>query len=424
VVASRRTLLHLRNLQSQSFICVFLLCTFSLSSSALRPCFFYRLVNNPSKRLGKDFYKADVTKDILGVKQTPAESAHDRLVEMGLRENENDPDDLNNIISIEFEGFTGFRPYMYQGQLEKQAAYAAQFASDMYASLGGNTAKLPFRQIIIRPMRGSGGKTRMQVEGNQLIIAMPVVPIYGARVLTNRQLNRLWKEGVFLEQVTEYFILKKDGPLRKRWYFLNPVGEFRTTARRELGGLLKRLHGIADNLLTSVERITTPADAEARILENVDKDKLDPRNLAFLKNLEPGQRKELIELWQAEMRNPLHTDGIVDGAVVKALDADSAEVNYDVENKGWIAVQNIHDITISFGSPYVKYFGTEDGKVKSDPGSTDRPTMRMRNVGRLVAVNTVDRIRIHLNLKPEVIGTATLDAALTKMREASEESDE
>lgn len=284
--------------------------------------------------------------------------------------------------------------------VEEQVVAAAELARQIHVQTRGRDHGL-FKFIDIVP--GSQLERPMQLDGERLTIGVPE-GVFGYQPANVYSLRRDFDAGEHLD--TEL--------LAKRWELINPVGEFRTMLRSEIGRLTGTLQQ-AFKKAKAKKGEDKKADVRALVKAHVDPSfmsgpghSLVDEALAMIDRIAADDLDAVLDRWGAELGGDGRADDVAD-ALLAVNDAMSeTTVKGKIRLEGRVAYGNFHNIDV--------------GVHLSDGGLARYVTLAPKTLdldvevkGKWFAGYTVDNVNVTLSAH-RLLETAGLDRALEHLR--------
>jgi hypothetical protein len=283
---------------------------------------------------------------------------------------------------------------------KKQEEEAIQFAADMFVELHGNIQRMPFREIEIAPAETLPRGEKIDLQGDRLVIGVGKGFFgRGRKVLNKDELRGLWNEG-------EHF--SKEPEIKKYWNFLNPVGGFRSFARKEL-------HTVREQLQTSLSSILKRAQSDPEralsqfrslIASEVSSEKLSAESKKKLADVTTNNVETIAKDWKNRLETSEDVEGTINAAQRKVLKLRSTQGSeIDVVTTGLVAYGNFHDIQVGISASSGNYDDLVE--VASEPFK-----VKARSYGVFFGGYTIDRVHVFIDFH-QAVPTSSLDRALS-----------
>lgn len=260
-----------------------------------------------------------------------------------------------------------------------------------------------------------------QFESGKLLLKIPYWQISSlSRYLNEQKLKQIWHQGVHFP---------KRSPVRKYWWLINPIGDFRSNLRNllilaaqkqilGLDQLLAKLNLIEGQQSTTITPQTIlPPSADFRktaitfLKKSAHEEKLGVNLELVLKNHSDQLITRLLELFRDNLSDPGQIEELVDTGTLslqQALTQEQSQI--DIKMFGFVNVGNYHriDVDLNWSAGYLKKY------IDIVPRQINVKAMQWG----FVNVYTIDDITVAPNLHNALkidFETAALEKALNEL---------
>ena len=284
--------------------------------------------------------------------------------------------------------------------LLQQIEAAASFLRDFQISvLGQRTSIFQLHEIEFRIEDRLG--QAYQFESGKLLLKIPYWQISAfSRYLNEAKLKQIWHQGTHLT---------KKSAIRKYWWLINPIGEFRSNLRNVLilaaqkqilglDKLLGKLDIIEGQKTTTLipQSILPPRDnfhqtAITFLKKSTNEEKLGVNLEMMLKDQNDELLTRLLELFRDNLQDPGQIEELIDVGTLslqQALTQEKSQV--DIKMFGFVNVGNYHriDVDLDWSAGHLKKY------IEIVPRQVDVKAMQWG----FVNVYTIDDITVSPNL--------------------------
>ena len=311
--------------------------------------------------------------------------------------------------------------------LIQQIEAAASFLRDFQIGVLGQRTSI-FQLHEIEFQIDDCFRQAYQFESGKLLLKIPYWQISSlSRYLNEQKLKQIWHQGVHFP---------KRSPVRKYWWLMNPIGDFRSNLRNllilaaqkqilGLDQLLTKLNLIEGQQTTTIAPQTAlpsnptvlPPNPEFRktaitfLKKSAHEEKLGVNLELILKNHSDQLLTRLLELFRENLSDPGQIEELVDTGTLslqQALTQEQSEV--DIKMFGFVNVGNYHriDVDINWSAGYLKKY------IDIVPRQINVKAMQWG----FVNVYTIDDITVAPNLHNALkidFETAALERALNEL---------
>ena len=291
---------------------------------------------------------------------------------------------------IRVEGFEAEKLKPWQrAQLEAQLKEAVGFMNDLYVASHGEPRNLTIRELVVMPWWKSGSWGTIRQRDERLVLGVMHVPGYGLVVRPKETLRAKYDDGKHLSRGT---------PLRKYWYFLNPVGEFRTQLRNSISKAAKFLSG----RLESLGKSRDVASLSHGLKEAAQTLKLSEAEQAALTTAIAGRTPEELRDFVADWKS------YVDDPSRIQIDVEPQTRDGNVKVRVWSLLAgygNYHRVKVT-----VRTGDNDKLDQLRTTGDID-----VQVTGALFAGYTIDDVDVHVQHADRGLGKSGLDYALSRL---------
>ncbi|MEC4894323.1 MAG: hypothetical protein SAL07_03000 [Oscillatoria sp. PMC 1051.18] len=234
-----------------------------------------------------------------------------------------------------------------QAILKKQIEAVAKFLRDFHIAINGQRTSI-FQLYEVEIQVKQAIKSNLSFSAGKLLVQLPYWQILIFQCyLQNQELKKCWNQGKHLS---------RKSPIRRIWWWLNPLGEFRYNLRETLFQTGAKQVTNIDKLLSNYKQIDVADEitkkdwqshAIALLQSTIDEDKLGINVSEICSQQDEETLARLLDLYQQNLTDPSYLETLIDtgiNSIKEAISQEKSQIN--VKMFGFVNVGNYHRIDV------------------------------------------------------------------------------